>query len=179
MADALSVDHVAALPVDQAISEALSYGGAKQLNARHRRWVVMEAFYLYFLPAVIMLLGNTLVFAAPTIWGKRLFAETTLLSVLFCVTPFLAYLSVWVGTNYRKGFWCAPIGDYIKTYNMVYLLDSPGVRQLRDAILASGRELYWVDVWLMEKVLKHEIDKGLWKPESLCRQLVASEAPTE
>jgi hypothetical protein len=89
----------------------------------------------------------------------------------------LAYLSVWVGTNYRKGFWCAPIGDYIKTGNMVYLLDSPGVRQLRDAILASGRELYWVDVWLMEKVLKHEIDKGLWRRDSLCRQLVASESP--
>jgi hypothetical protein len=179
MREALSVDHVAALPVDQAIYEALSYGGAKHLDARHRRWALMEALYLYFLPAGIMLLGNILVFAGPALWGKRLFAETTHLAILFCVTPFLGFLSVGVGMNYRKGFWCAPIGDYIKTGNMVYLLDSPGVRQLRDAILASGRELYWVDVWLMERVLKHEIDKGLWRQDSLCRQLVAADSPAE
>lgn len=115
------------------------------------------------LPGLLMLVDLGMI-AGPVLFGQVALAHADMLSVLFCLLPLGAFLSNCLSTQTNEDFRCYPLGTYVNSGNMCLYMESLGARQLRDAVLASGRKLHWVDMDLMERVIAYERAQGKRTP---------------
>ncbi|KVP75543.1 hypothetical protein [Burkholderia ubonensis] len=148
------------MTAEEAIAEALSYGTSADLAARHLHWLRTQKMALFYLPFAL-LLADLLMFLKPSLLGNPTGVYAQLCGVIFCVLPMLALASIGYGHSTPFGYWCVPLNDPHDLDDRV--ARSPGAKKLRDAILASGRELHYVDEWLMGSVIHYEYRKtGVW-----------------